>query len=157
MIQILYLLLSTSMFFSVTPLFLFLSPFKHLLYFHLFISPFLSLSLCTSLLSILSPSLSLFVPMFVYFSHYLHFFFLLSISPFVTLSAIVSSTLIHYLFLCVSLTSIDFIFPFLFVYTTFLSPSHVHSLSMFVFSFSFSFSISVIFFLSLLLWSVASQ
>jgi hypothetical protein len=161
MIQILYMLLSTSVFFSVTSSFFFLSPFKHLIYFHLFISPFLSLSLCTSLSSTLSPSISLFVPMFVYLSQSLYFFFLLSLSPFVTLSAIVFSTLIYYLSLCVSLTSIDYIFPSFFVYTTFLSPSHVHRPSMFVFSFSFFFSIFVCFwfflFLSLLLWSIASQ
>jgi hypothetical protein len=66
MIQILYLLLLTSMFFLIVSPFLFLSPFKHL-YFHLFLSQFLSLSLCTSFFSTLSP-IFLFVPMFVNFS-----------------------------------------------------------------------------------------
>jgi hypothetical protein len=53
--------ISTSVFFLVASAYLFLSPFKHLFYFHLF----LSLSLCTSLSPTLCPSIFIFVPMFV--------------------------------------------------------------------------------------------
>jgi hypothetical protein len=134
MIQILYLLLFTSVFFSVTSSYFFLSPFKYLIYFHLFISPFLSLYLCTSLSSTLSPSISLFVPMFVYISQSLYFFFLLFLSPYVTLSAIVFSTLIYYLSLCVSLISIDYIFPSFFcLYNLFVSISRSQTFNVCIF------------------------
>jgi hypothetical protein len=60
--------------FSIASLCLFLSSFKHLLYFHLFLFPFLSLFLCTSLSSTLSPSIFLFVPMFICFSQSFYFY-----------------------------------------------------------------------------------
>jgi hypothetical protein len=101
------------LYFSWLDLSLFISPFKHLLYFHLSLSPFLSMSLCTSLSSTLFLSISLCVPMFVYLFESLYFYILLTLSRYVTVFITVSSTLIHSLSLCVSLTSIDSISPFL--------------------------------------------
>jgi hypothetical protein len=61
----------------------------------------------------LSLSISLCVPMFVYLFESLYFYILLTLSRYVTVFITVSSTLIHSLSLCVSLTSIDSISPFL--------------------------------------------
>jgi hypothetical protein len=138
--------MSTFVFFLVASPSLFWSPFKHLLYFHLFFSPFLSLLLCISLSSTLFPSISLFVPMSIYFSQSFYFYLLMSLFPYVTLSITISSTVTHSLFLHVSLTSINSIFPSLFAYTTLLFPYHVHSPSTFVFSFSFLFLVNFWFF-----------
>ncbi len=55
--------ISTFVSFSVASSCLFLSPFKHLFYFHLFLSPCLSMFLCISLSSTLSPSIFIFLPM----------------------------------------------------------------------------------------------
>jgi hypothetical protein len=72
-----------------------------------------------------SPCLYVLHSLQLYFHQYLFLFLCLFLpvslflSPYVTLFVIVSSTLIHYLSMCVSLTSIDSIFPSLFVYITF--------------------------------------
>jgi len=140
----LYLLLSTFVFFLVGSLSLFTFPSKTFfifIYFFLNFSPYLYvphypqlyfhqylfLSLCLSIffsLSILSPLDSISVCDFVchnLFNSYSFFVFV---------------CLIDFNHFCISIS---------FVYTTFLSPSHVHSPLMFVFSFSFSLSLSISF------------
>ncbi len=91
--------ISTFVFFSVASMCLFLSPFKHLFYFHLFLSPFLSLSLCTSLSTTLSPSISLFVPMSICLSQFFYFYF-----PMWLCLLQFPSTLNHSLSLCLSIS-----------------------------------------------------
>ncbi len=134
LIQILYLLLSISVFVSITSSYFFLSPFKHLIYFHLFISPFLSLSLCTSLSSTLSPSISLFDPMFVYlFSISLFLFPLVSISfyDFVYHSLFNS----YLLFVFVYLIDFNWLYISIFfcLYNLFVSISCSHTFNVYIF------------------------
>jgi hypothetical protein len=88
--------ISTFVFFSTAFSCLFLFPFKHLFYFHLFLSPFLSLSLCTSLSSTLFPSISLFVPMSICLSQSLYFYLPMWLCLLQSLQLLI----IHYLCVC---------------------------------------------------------